>query len=103
MKIKIFCPNSNGKLEFTKEELENLINEAYNDGYRDGSFTKTWAYRYPIVSFDSTTDNATTTPYCDSVSSRDFASTSTTAAMHEYCKIDANGQVHMDIQGLSHD
>ena len=28
MKIKIFCPNVNGKLEFTKEELENLLNEA---------------------------------------------------------------------------
>ena len=37
MKIKIFCPNTNGKLEFTKEGLEKLLNEAYNDGYRDGN------------------------------------------------------------------
>ena len=25
MKIKVFCPNVNGKLEFTREELENLL------------------------------------------------------------------------------
>ena len=36
MKIKVFCPNTNGKLEFTKEELERMLNEAYEDGYRDG-------------------------------------------------------------------
>lgn len=107
MKIKIFCPNVNGKLEFTKEELENLLNEAYNDGYRDGSFSKTWTYTYPTITYNSsgsTTDGiVATTPCCDSVSLNDLASTSINAVMHEYCKVDANGQVHMDIQGLSRD
>ena len=35
MKIKIFVPNDNGKFEFTKEELESLLKEAYDEGYRD--------------------------------------------------------------------
>lgn len=36
MKIKILTPNELGKFEFTKEELERLLKEAYDDGYYDG-------------------------------------------------------------------
>lgn len=36
MKIKVFVPNDNGKFEFTKEELESLLKEAYDEGYKDG-------------------------------------------------------------------
>ena len=39
MKIKIFVPNDNGKFEFTKEELESLIKEAYDEGYRDSTLS----------------------------------------------------------------
>jgi len=35
-KIKIFTPNENGKFEFTKQELEEEINEAYEEGCSDG-------------------------------------------------------------------
>lgn len=35
MKIKVLVPNNNGKFEFTKEELESLLKEAYDEGYRD--------------------------------------------------------------------
>ena len=31
--VKVFTLNKNGKIEFTKEELENLLNETWNDGY----------------------------------------------------------------------
>ena len=31
--VKVFEPNKNGKIEFTKEELEALLNEVWNDGY----------------------------------------------------------------------
>ena len=103
MKIKIFCPNANGKLEFAKEELENLLNEAYNDGYRDGSFVKTRTYTYPTVTLSSSNPTVGTTTCRDSVSLNDLASTNTNAVMPEYCKVDANGQIHMDIQGLSCD
>lgn len=36
MKIKIMYPNSRGKIELTKAELEKLLNESYSEGYCDG-------------------------------------------------------------------
>lgn len=35
MRIKIFVPNARGKIELTKEELEQLLNESYNQGWAD--------------------------------------------------------------------
>lgn len=35
MRIKVFTPNENGKIELTKEELENLLNESYRHGWND--------------------------------------------------------------------
>ena len=103
MKIKVFCPNVNGKLEFTREELENLLNEAYSDGYRDGSCSRIWTYTYPTVTLSSSNSTAGITTYRDSVSINDLASTSINTVTQEYCKVDADGQIHMDIQGLSQD
>ncbi len=31
--VKVFVANSDGKIEFTKEELETLLNEVWQDGY----------------------------------------------------------------------
>lgn len=36
MKVKVFQTNANGKIEFSRNELENLLNEVYNDGYSAG-------------------------------------------------------------------
>jgi hypothetical protein len=37
MKIKVLTPTDlSGNFTFTKEALEKLLNEAYEDGYRDG-------------------------------------------------------------------
>ena len=33
--IKIITIKENGKIEFTKDDLEKLLNEAYQDGYDD--------------------------------------------------------------------
>lgn len=30
--IKVFTPNADGKIEFTKDELEKLLNEVWMDG-----------------------------------------------------------------------
>lgn len=30
--VKVFTTNSNGKIEFTKDELEKLLNEVWQDG-----------------------------------------------------------------------
>jgi hypothetical protein len=36
MSIKVFQTNKNGKIEFTRCELEKLLNEIYKEGYKDG-------------------------------------------------------------------
>lgn len=38
MKVKIFYPNVNGNIELTKKQLEELLEEAYNEGYKDGNY-----------------------------------------------------------------
>lgn len=45
--IKIFTTNSDGKIEFTKEELETLLNEVWQDGYNAKPTGYTW--RDPIT------------------------------------------------------
>lgn len=36
MKVKVFQTNNQGKVEFTRAELEKLLNEVYTEGYKDG-------------------------------------------------------------------
>ena len=92
MKIKIFYPNTNGKLEFTKEELESLLNEAYNDGYRDGNYCRTWTYTYPSITCNSS----------DATISNIVDSTNAKSEPYNYCAVRSDGQVQLDIQGLTH-
>lgn len=63
-KIRVFPHNEKGKIEFTKEELQKLLNEVYNEGKID-SYT---------ISYGS---NITTTPYCYSTITTSNSSTST--------------------------
>lgn len=51
MMVKIFTPNKYGKIEFTKEELEKLLDEVYNSGYSDGR-SKYW-YTWTSPSWNS--------------------------------------------------
>lgn len=62
MKIKVFNFNSNGKVEFTREELESLLNEVYNYGYKEGqekSFQNT--ITFPRSYYDNNLGNITLT------------------------------------------
>lgn len=43
--IKIFTTNKNGKIELTKDELKNLLDDAYWEGFRNN--TTTWVYNSP--------------------------------------------------------
>ena len=36
MKVKIFYPNKDGRISFTKQELEKLLDDVYNEGHKDG-------------------------------------------------------------------
>lgn len=43
--VKVFTPNKAGKIEFTKTELENLLNEVWLDGYNANKYywnSPTW-------------------------------------------------------------
>ncbi len=47
MKYKILQLDANGRISFTKKELEELLDEVYNSGYEDGRKTcyyPYWAY-----------------------------------------------------------
>ena len=46
--IKVFTLNKNGKIELTKEELEQLLNESYWEGYRNNS-NRYWTYTSPSI------------------------------------------------------
>lgn len=67
MSIKVFQTNKAGKIEFTRCELEKLLNETYNEGYRDGenhakSSYWTWTSpsisttNYPTITYRNSTD-----------------------------------------------
>ena len=59
MKVKVFQPNSQGKIEFTRAELEKLLNEVYDGGFRDGEAAQreksTWTWTSPYRYNDSIT------------------------------------------------
>ena len=51
MKYKILSLDENGKISFTKEELEKLLDEVYTDGYQEGKKAGNIQYvPYPQVS-----------------------------------------------------
>ena len=62
--IKVFTVNGNGKIEFTKAELEKLLNDTYAEGQKDCNCSHiTWTNPYvtPYISCnDSTTANTLT-------------------------------------------
>lgn len=46
--IKVFTVNANGKISLTKEELQDLLNEAYWDGFSNGNKSTTYTYSTPL-------------------------------------------------------
>ena len=78
MRIKIFTPNKNGKIELTKEELENLLNETYRQGWNDKPYYRDYYYStYPSVTL---TGKVSDTAYAYSINN---SSTSITNACAE--------------------
>ena len=59
---KTFKLNKKGKIEFTKEELKKLLDDVYNEGYKEGSvqyytYTTPWNWDNWYI---NTTDTITT-------------------------------------------
>ena len=59
MKIKVFCPNQHGKIEFTPAELEKLLNDTYAEGQRNCNCHNgiTWTNPYTMPYYDTNVYN----------------------------------------------
>lgn len=57
MRIKVVQPNENGKIELTVKELQDLLNEAYHQGWNDKPFNY-YGNNYPSITY---LDNAIAT------------------------------------------
>lgn len=55
MKVKVFYPDMDGTIRFSKRELEALLDEVYNEGYADGRRNPYYTWTSPYYT--------TTTPY----------------------------------------
>ena len=53
--------NKDGKIEFTKNELQKMLDEAYNQGYSDGKATRWDTITYPSSPWYTTTSSNTVT------------------------------------------
>lgn len=57
--IKIFTLNKNGKIELTKKQLEQLLNESYWEGYTSNKNNIYWTYTSPSIATSSITTTKT--------------------------------------------
>ena len=101
MKVKVFQPNSHGKIEFTRTELERLLNETYTDGFRDGEAMQreksswTWTSPYIYSNDLGTTTSATSMPLT--------INSSTTQPIDKLtCTADTNKNDASVVTGLKH-
>ena len=70
MRIKVFVPNKDGKIELTKEELESLLNESYRQGWDDRPYYNGFYYSSPGISLtECATDTASTLNVNNNISS----------------------------------
>ena len=58
-KIRVFTLNSNGKIELTKEELQQMLDESYHDGCNSVTIT-TPSYPYSPFYYGTTESDSTT-------------------------------------------
>ena len=70
MKVKVFYPNAHGKIEFTRQELEKLLDEVYREGQKDCNCSKSLTWTVPYCNTDDLNISAT-----DSTSGTDFVAT----------------------------
>lgn len=71
MKIKIFYPDPDGSIRFSKQELQALLDEVYKEGYNDA---KPYYQQSPYL---SNSGSITTTPYITYSSNNSLDSTVT--------------------------
>lgn len=62
MKIKVFTTTQKGMITLTQKELQELLNEAYYEGYKDGSEVVTYKSS-PWVTTTVASEGNKTVPY----------------------------------------
>ena len=103
MKVKVFYPNEKGNIELTKEKLEALLTEAYNEGYHDGKNYNGYYYGITTTPYVSPVRNPditylSSTPSCTSASSaKGLAIENCINASAIDCCINANDGITADI------
>jgi len=55
--VKVFTTNSDGKIEFTKDELEKVLNEVWQDGHNSASSCSYW-WTSPTITTPYYTDKS---------------------------------------------
>lgn len=60
MKGKYFCVDKNGRVLISKKELDEALNDAYNEGYQAGKNSIYW-WPYAPQSYEVTWDSITDT------------------------------------------
>ena len=60
--VKVFTTNSDGKIEFTKDELEKVLNEVWRDGYNSNT---SYLWSSPITTPYYTTNTNPIKITCD--------------------------------------
>ena len=61
--IKVFTDNVNGKILLSKEELQDLLNEAYWDGFSNGNKSVTYTYTTPLQPYYTWSNSSDSTTY----------------------------------------
>ena len=90
MKVKVFYPDKNGRISFTKEELQKLLDEVYKEGYDDA---RPYYWSSPYWTWTNN-PSITTTPYYTTCSNGDSTANSTTNYLNTSVPIDGqSGQV----------
>ena len=85
MRIKIFVPNEYGRIELTKEELEKLLNESYQQGWNDKP-ERPYYQSYPYVTYCNTSDTAINTTLTESTLNTAILSDEATTVAKEEIK-----------------
>lgn len=80
--IKVFTTNKNGKIELTVEELKNVLDEAYWEGYRNNN--SSWTYNTPNwTPYVYTAKGASTTVTLNTTQTSDCVCNAANSVMNE--------------------
>lgn len=76
MKVKVFYPDPDGSIHFSKQELQALLDEVYREGYNDA---KPYYWNTPSITWTNRGLNGiTTAPYTYTTGSIGYDSTNVT-------------------------